>query len=102
MLDDLRGECSLVGHAHISSEGGVRHPLAGVARGGLLEHAVDLLERQALGFGNEEVAVHQADGAERAPDEEDLGAQVALGRADHVGGDDCDDLGIVSKGSEDG
>lgn len=92
VLHDLRSKGSLVCKTHISGEGGVRHPFAGVSWGGLLEHAVDLLERKTLGLGDEEVGVHEADGAEGAPDEEDLGAEVAFGCADHVGGDDCDDL----------
>ena len=65
---------ALLRHAHVGREGGVRHPLAGVARRRLLEHAVDLLQREALGLRDQEVGVHEADGAERAPDEEDLGA----------------------------
>ena len=92
MLRDLRGQGSLVDETHISREGRVRHPLAGVARGSLLEHAVDLLERETLGLRDKQVRVHEADGAEGAPDEEDLGAEVALVFADHVGGDDCDNL----------
>ena len=92
MLHDLRGQGALISETHISREGGVRHPLAGVAGGGLLEHAVDLLEGETLGLGDEEVGVDEADGAEGAPDEEDFRAEVALVGADHVGGDDCDDL----------
>ena len=88
MLDGLG---SLLGEAHVGSEGAVGDPLGGVARGGLLEHAVDLLEGEALGLGDEEVAVEEADGAEGAPDEEDLGSEVALVLANHVGGDDGDD-----------
>ena len=73
----------------------MRHPLGRVARVGLLHHAVDLLEREALGLGHEEVGVHEADGAERAPDEEHLGAEVALVGSHHVWGDDTDDLNGV-------
>lgn len=57
----------------------------------LLEHAVDLLKGETLGLRDEEVAVDEANGAEGAPDEEDLGAKVALVLADHVGSDDRDD-----------
>jgi hypothetical protein len=92
MLHDLRGQGSLIGETHVSREGGVRNPLAGVAGRGLLEHAVDLLEGETLGFRDEEVGVDEADGAEGAPDEEDFRAEVALVGADHIGGDDSDDL----------
>lgn len=70
----------------------MRDPSGRGARVGLLQHAVDLLEGETLGFGHEEVGVDEADGAEAAPDEEDLGAEVALVLADHVRGDDGDDL----------
>ena len=51
-----------------------------------------MLKRKTLGFWDQEVGVEEAGGAEGAPDEEDLGAQVALVCVDHVRGDDCDDL----------
>ena len=70
----------------------MRHPFGRVAGRSLLEHAVDLFEREALGLGDEEVGVDEAADAEGAPDEEDFGAQVAFVCVDHVGGDDCDDL----------
>ena len=92
----------LVRHTHISREGTMRDPLAGVSGIGLLEHLIDLLERQALSLRNEEVGIHEAGGAEGAPDEEDLGAEVGFVGADHVGGDDCDDLfyrGILISGN---
>ncbi len=66
-------------------------PLAAVARGRLLEHAIDLLETETLGLGDQEVRVDEAGGAQAAPEEEDLGAQVAVLGANHVGGDDADD-----------
>ena len=92
LLDEL-GSTAVLNQAHVGSEGGVRDPLAGGARAGLLHHAVDLLEGQALGLGHEEVGVDEAAGAEGAPDEEDFGAEVrvALVRSDHVWGDDGDD-----------
>lgn len=67
-------------------------PFRGCARRGLLHHLVDLLEGEALGFGDEEVGVDEGAGAERSPDEEDLCAQVAAILVDHVGSDDGDDL----------
>ena len=49
---------------------------------------VDLLEGQTLGLVDHEVDEGDADEAEAAPDEEDLGLQVGVARAlvDHVGG----------------
>jgi len=82
----------LRGHAHICSESRMRYPFARVPGGGFLEHAVDLLEGETLGLRDQEVGVNEADSAEGAPDEEDLRAEVAFGGADHVGGDDTDDL----------
>jgi hypothetical protein len=48
---------------------------------------VDLLEREALGLVDHEVDKGDADEAETAPDEEDLGLQVGVAGAvvDHVG-----------------
>lgn len=69
----------------------MRDPLGRGAGRRLLEHAVDLLEGQALGLGDEEIRVDEAGGAERAPDVEDLGAEVALVLVDHVRRDDGDD-----------
>ena len=70
----------------------MRDPLAAVAGVRLLQHAIDLLEGEALGLGNEEVGVDEAANAERAPNEEDFGAEIAAVRVNHVRGDDCDDL----------
>lgn len=91
ILDDLLVELA-IDKTHIGSEGGVGHPLGGCPGGGLLHHAVDLLESEALGLGDEEERVDEAAGAEGTPDEEDLCAEVGLVFADHVGGDDGDDL----------
>jgi hypothetical protein len=71
--------------------GRVRDPLARGARRRLLEHAVDLLEAQALGLGDEEVREEHAGGAGGAPDEEDLGLEVTVVGVDHVRGDEADD-----------
>lgn len=75
-------------------------PLGGCTRAGLLHHFVDLLERQALCLGDEEIGVHKGAGAEAAPDEEDGGSQVGFVGVDHVGGDDSDDLTFISKSSK--
>lgn len=76
---------------HGLGEGGVRTPLSRGSGSGLLHHLINLLERQALGLGDEEVGVDEGAGAETAPDEEDGGPEVATVLADHVGGDDGDD-----------
>ena len=72
----------------------MRHPLGGFARVDLLQHLVDLFERQTLGLGHQDVGEGERDAAEGAPEEEDLGAEVGVARsgADKVGGNDADDL----------
>lgn len=55
----------------------------------LTHHLVDLLKSQTPCLGNEEVRPEDAAGAEAAPDEEDFGAEVAVGWVDHVGDDDA-------------
>ena len=85
-------QVALVRQAHLAGKRGVRDPLATVPGGGLFHHAIDLFQRQALGLGDEEIRVDPAAHAERAPDEEDLGTQVATIRVDHVGRNDGDDL----------
>lgn len=82
---------SLICKAHVGGVGGVGHPLGGSSGCGLLQHAVDLFQGKSLGFGDQEVGVDEADGAETAPDVEDLGAQVAFVLVHHVRGDDGDD-----------
>lgn len=68
-----------------------RAPLGRGPGSGLGHHLVDLLERQTLGLGNQEVGVDEGDGAETSPDEEDGGLEVTLVGTDHVGGDDGND-----------
>ena len=89
--NDVWVELALVGDTHLLGEGGLGPPAGGVAWGDLLEHAVDLLEGEALGLWHEHVGVDEATNAEGAPDEEDLCAEVALVSADHVWSDDGDD-----------
>ena len=64
--------------AGLGGEGSRRAPLGRVARVGLRQHLVDLLERETLGLGDEEVGIDEAAGAESTPDEEDGRAEVAL------------------------
>lgn len=72
-------------------EGLVRSPLSRGSGSGLLHHLVNLLERQTLGLGNEEVSVDEGAGAETTPDEEDGRLEVSAVLTDHVGGDDGND-----------
>lgn len=90
--DIIDGDTLLV-ETHVSSEGGVGHPFGGCPGSGLLEHLVDLFEGETLGFGDEKEGEEEGEDAERAPHEEDLGAEVGIAGvgADEVGGDDGDD-----------
>lgn len=45
----------LVSEVHVAGEGAVGLPIAGGARGALLQHFVDLLERKTFSFRNKEV-----------------------------------------------
>lgn len=69
----------------------MRLPPCASAWGALEEHSVDLLERQALGLRNEEVGEDNAGSAGASPDEEYVGAHVAILFIDHVGGNLCND-----------
>ena len=83
---------TLVRETHLGCESRVWHPLRGLAWCSLFQHAVDLLEGEALGFRHEEVGVQPASNTEGTPDEEDLGTQVSLVGTDHVWCDNGDDL----------
>lgn len=90
-MGDRGANCALLAKTHLTSEGRVRNPLGGSAGSSLLHHLVNLLQSKALGLGNEEVGVDKGTSAKGAPEEEDLGAEVALIRVDHVWGDNGDD-----------
>jgi hypothetical protein len=80
--------------ADLASLGGKsrgRAPLGRVTGRGLGQHLVDLLERETLGFRDEEDRVDEAAEARATPDEEDGRAHVAAVLADHVRGDDGND-----------
>lgn len=77
--------------AGLGGEGGSRAPLGRGTRVALGEHLVDLLERETLGLGDEEVGVDAGGRAKTAPHEEDVRLEVSLVLADHVRGDDGDD-----------
>ena len=91
VLHDLRRQRAVFCKTHVSREGAARLPLGGGSRRGFLQHAVDLLKREALRLRDQEVGVNEARRAQRTPNEEHLRLKVALVRADHVGGDDRDD-----------
>lgn len=66
-------------------------PLGGVAGADFCHAHIGLLEGETLELGHEEVGEGQGEGAQGAPQEEDLGAEVGLIGADEVGGDDGND-----------
>lgn len=66
-------------------------PRRRLARARLLEHAINLLQRQALRLGDEKVREENAERASRAPHEEDFRPEIALVRIHHVRGDVPDD-----------
>jgi hypothetical protein len=74
IVHNLLLERPLLRETHVARESSMGLPLGRGSWGRLLEHAVDLLEREPLGLGYEQVRVHEAAGAEGAPDEEDAGA----------------------------
>ena len=69
----------------------MRHPFARVSWGRLFHHAIDLLQGQALGLGDQEVRVNKGSGTETTPNKEDGGFQVAVLLAHHVRCDDGND-----------
>jgi hypothetical protein len=91
-VNDLWSDGALLGETHLDSEGGMGLPLGRGTGSSLLHHLVDLLQGETLGLGDQEVSVDEGASAQRAPNEEHLGAEVALVLVDHVGSDDGDDL----------
>ena len=85
---------ALLGETHLLGKSVVWDPFGGCAKGGLLQHFVDLLKGETLGLGDEEVREGEEDEAESAPEEEDFGAHIGIARggSDRVWGDDSDDL----------
>lgn len=55
----------------------------------LTHHLIDLLKSKTPRLRDEEVCPEDAAGAEAAPDEEDFGAEVAVGWVNHVGDNDA-------------
>ncbi len=70
------------------------HPLSRRPGRRLFQHAVHLFQGKTLGLGDEHVGVDEAEEAEGAPEEEDLGAEIRVARAvaDQVWRDNSDDL----------
>ena len=66
IFDELAVQNTLLCETHFGSKGAVWDPFARVARSGLFQHAVDLLQGKSLSLGNEEVGVCPATSAERA------------------------------------
>ena len=93
VLHNLWSKGAFVGETHLGGESGGRHPSGRSAGVGLLQHAVNLFQGEALGLRNQEIGVDETAGAERAPDEEDLCAEIALVHANHVRSNDGNDLG---------
>ena len=84
---------SLVGQAHLTSEGGMWLPLGGGTWSRLLQHLVDLLKGETLGLWNHEVGKDEGSAAEGSPHEEDLGSKIGLPLlgSDKVWSDDGND-----------
>jgi len=76
-------------HSHCESLGWL--PLGRCSWCSLFHHLINLLKRQALGFGNQEIRVDEGGGAEATPNEENRRSEVALVGTNHVGCDDGDD-----------
>lgn len=91
ILHDARSESAFGSQAHIRSEGSMRLPPGRGPWRSLLQHTINLLERQALRLRDQEVRIDKGAGAETTPNEEDFGSQVPFVGADHVGSDDSDD-----------
>lgn len=89
---------SFLCQSQVCGERRMRHPFSRVSRRGLFQHAIDLLQRQAFGLGDQEIRVHKTDGTQRSPDKKDARTKVGIVtiRADHVRCDHGDDLRSVS------
>lgn len=91
ILDHLGGQRTFLGKSHLGGECGVGAPLGRRAGGRLLQHAIHLFQREALGFRHEQVGVNETEGAERAPNEKHLLPQIGGVLTHHVRGDDGND-----------
>lgn len=85
---------ALLRETHFLRKSGVWLPRCRLAGRDLLQHLVDLFERQTLGLWHEEICEGEGEAAQGTPEEENLGAEVGvtfLG-TDKVGCDDGNDL----------
>lgn len=80
----------LVNHAHLMRKGVVRLPLGTGRGGGLLQHLVNLFQRETLRLWDEKVGEQQAQEEGTSPNEEDLHLQVSLVVVNHVWSDNRD------------
>jgi hypothetical protein len=85
---------SFISETHFLSKCAVRDPFGRCARGCLLQHLVDLLQGESLGFWDKEVRERERDAAERSPEEKNLRTHIgiAIVSADKVWGDYSNDL----------
>jgi len=81
---------TLLNETHLSSESGVRNPGPRVTRRHFFQHSIDLLEGKPLRLRDQKVREENADDAEGAPHEEDLGGEVSVLFIDQVWRDDGD------------
>ncbi len=72
-------------------------PLGRRSWSGLLQHSVNLLEREPFGFGDEEVGKQETETACAPPYEKDLGPKIALVFVDNVRRDDGNDLNFADQ-----
>lgn len=80
----------IASHTHLLSKCLRRSPSGRRPRRSLRHHLIYLLQRETLGLWNQEVRIEEATPTETSPNPEHVGPEVAEVRADHVGGDNCD------------
>ena len=88
----------LTRQAQLTSKSAMRLPARALHRADFFQHLVDLLQAKTFHLRDEEESEDDGQDTERAPQEEDFGAEVgvSLAGADEVGGDDG--LEMVSEG----
>jgi hypothetical protein len=84
----------IIRETYISRKRAMWNPFSACSWRRLFEHAIHLLEYQALSFRDQEIGVGEAECAQWAPEEENLWAEVdtTAGGGCDVRGDNCDDL----------
>lgn len=81
----------IASQTHLLSKGLCWSPSGRRPRRSLCHHLVYLFQRETLGLWNQKVRIEEAQPTETSPNPEYVGPEVAEGRADHVGGDNCND-----------